>query len=110
LNCSTICGTIYLDSKEVFVITQQEKLEQRIRRIPVPNDITFEEFDAFLVRRGFIRTRQKGSHVAYTYVGKGGPEVIAFSKPHHTSSGILGPYIRKVLETIDRINEANRSD
>ena len=85
-------------------ISQHEKIEQRLRKRPIPNDISYSEFVLFLARNGFVDYSSNcSSHQKFIFDKDNLFEIILFKKPHGNSDGIEEPYIKKALQAIDRI-------
>lgn len=74
-----------------------------MRKIPVPNDIRFDELQSYLAWKGYKNTGGKSSHYVYTYDQDGIKEVVNIVKPHGTSEGVKPKYIRIILDSIERI-------
>ena len=70
-------------------------------RLPV---IDAGRMEALLVRLGFQRVRQKGSHVLYRH-----PDGRITTVPHHQGRDITRPLLRSILRDIDLSPEDYRS-
>ena len=89
-----------------IVISKTSKIEDKLRQIPTPNDITYVDFVGFLKKNGFTK-RQSGSHESFYYQVGLIFEIVVFKKPHGSKDGVEEPYIRKALEAVDRIRFEN---
>ena len=62
-------------------------------RLPI---VSFREMDALLLRLGFERVRQKGSHVFYRH-----PDGRTTTLPNHPGRDLARPLLREVLREIE---------
>ena len=62
-------------------------------RIPV---VRFQTLDSLLSRLGFVRVRQRGSHVFYRH-----PDGRTTTVPHHSGRDIARPLLREILKDIE---------
>ena len=62
-------------------------------RLPI---VSFREMDSLLVRLGFERVRQKGSHVFYRH-----PDGRTTTLPNHPGRDLARPLLREVLREIE---------
>ncbi len=82
-------------------ISTLKKFEARMRQIP--NDISFSELNTYLINKGYVHTAGNPPHYVFTYDQNGIKEIINLAAPHGTSDGVKPIYIRKILESIDRL-------
>lgn len=71
-------------------------------RLPV---VDFRTMEKLLLRLGFQRTRQKGSHVLYRH-----PDGRTTTLPQHPGRDLARPLIREVLREIDLSPERFRAE
>ena len=91
----------YIVSRGVYV--QIDKLIEKIRSIPIRNDITLSEMDKFLNYYGFYFDRvSDNSHYLYKHIKNN--KVIVFACPHSGARHIKPTYVRKILTTIDSLD------
>jgi predicted RNA binding protein YcfA (HicA-like mRNA interferase family) len=64
-----------------------------VSRLPI---VSFREMDALLLRLGFERVRQKGSHVFYRH-----PDGRTTTLPNHPGRDLARPLLREVLREIE---------
>ncbi len=62
-------------------------------RLPI---VDFRTMESVLLRLGFDRVRQKGSHVFYRH-----PDGRTTTVPHHGGRDLARPLVREILREID---------
>jgi len=64
-----------------------------VSRLPI---VDFRTMESVLLRLGFDRVRQKGSHVFYRH-----PDGRTTTVPHHGGRDLARPLVREILREID---------
>jgi len=77
-----------------------EKLLDKMRRFPTPNDITMKELDRFLRSVGFIIQSQSSSHMNYKHEKL---RHILTIVSHDMKQDVKVIYIRNVLNALDEL-------
>ncbi|NLC84878.1 MAG: type II toxin-antitoxin system HicA family toxin [Ruminococcaceae bacterium] len=85
----------------VIGISTFGKLENRIKAKPTPNDISFDDFDKYLIRKGFVLFSKNGSHYVYVHPVDNQRFKLTIVKPHGRSGGVKPYYISVVLNFIE---------
>lgn len=79
-----------------------EKLLLKMRRKPVPNDITMNELKRLLISRGFILQSRKSAHLNFSHPNL---NYILTIDSHDDRKDLKAIYIRKALQAIDEVEE-----
>jgi predicted RNA binding protein YcfA (HicA-like mRNA interferase family) len=77
-----------------------DKLLLKMRRHPVPNDVTMNELDRFLRSRGFVLHSQDSAHLNYKHKGL---FYILTIDAHSMKEQVKAIYIRKILSALDEL-------
>ena len=77
-----------------------EKLLEKMRRKPIPNDISMNELNRLLLSRGFTLQSRKGSHLNYKH-----PKLsnILTIVSHDDRKSLLATYIKNALIALEEI-------
>jgi len=90
----------------VVKITTADKLENRLRKTPTPNDVTFDEIQRFLENNGFyLKKSTGGSHRTFIYDHDGIKEIVGCPEPHGGNKYVLKPYVQSALQIVDRVRQ-----
>jgi predicted RNA binding protein YcfA (HicA-like mRNA interferase family) len=77
-----------------------EKLLEKMRRIPTPNDITMNELDRLLRSEGFVIQSQNGSHLNYKHENL---KYILTIVSHDKKQEVKVVYIKNTLNALDEL-------
>lgn len=77
-----------------------DKLFKKMLRKPIPNDITMNELNRFLLSRGFILQSQNSAHYNYRHEKL---KYIITIDSHNMKQEVKSIYIKMVLNAIEEI-------
>ena len=90
--------------RRVIIISTRDKLDDRIRKTPTPNDVSYEDFVLFLKHNGFSEQTNNSSHYVYGCKKDTQTYLLSFARPHGASNFMKRAYITKAIEIIDEMN------
>jgi len=83
-----------------------EKLEEKLRQKPIPNDISILDIKTILEGYGFICSIGGKNHLKcfHSLI----EQVIIIPPPHNTSSGVKRPYIKMVIAVLNEVKQITK--